>query len=87
MIAVGATNVGSIQIEFDEALKTNTKRKFECEELVFSKQIGLEKGQHFGLFNLGSTIVLVFEAPENFRFDVQPGQKVLMGEALGGFGK
>ena len=65
MIAVGATNVGSIQIEFDEALKTNTKRKFECEELVFSKQIGLEKGQHFGLCNLGSTIVLVFEAPDS----------------------
>ena len=83
MAAVGATNVGSIQVEFDETLKTNTKQKLACDEIVFQEKVPLEKGQHVGLFNLGSTIVLVFEAPEGFRFDVQPGQRVLMGEAIG----
>jgi len=84
MIAVGATNVGSILVEFDKALKTNERGpKFVCDEVAFPSQISIEKGQHFGMFNLGSTIVLVFEAPESFRFGVEPGQRVLVGQALG----
>ena len=40
-------------------------------------------GEMLGEFNFGSTIVLIFEAPKNFVFNVQPGQKVKMGEAIG----
>ena len=36
-----------------------------------------------GEFNLGSTIILIFEAPKNFEFRVEPGQKVQMGEPIG----
>ena len=32
---------------------------------------------------MGSTIVLVFEAPESFEFAVSPGQKVRVGNRLG----
>ncbi|PWW72635.1 hypothetical protein C7212DRAFT_224240, partial [Tuber magnatum] len=53
------------------------------------------KGGEMGGFNLGSTIVLVFEAPGGgggedgekgkggFRFLVKRGQRVKVGEALG----
>ena len=83
MTAVGATNVGSILVDFDSDLKTNSRKRFQCKEVEFKEDVSVAKGEHFGLFNLGSTIVLVFEAPANFRFDVQPGQRLLMGEAIG----
>ena len=48
-----------------------------------SRGIRLKQGQAFGDFNLGSTIVLLFEAPRDFAFKFPPGSKVLVGKALG----
>ena len=45
----------------------------------------LRPAQEMGGFRLGSTIVLVFEAPKNFQFAVHTGQKVKVGEKLGEF--
>lgn len=45
----------------------------------------LKKGDAFGEFRMGSTIVLVFEAPPNFHFSLVPGQRIKMGERLGYF--
>ncbi|KAK9469566.1 phosphatidylserine decarboxylase-domain-containing protein [Lipomyces arxii] len=96
MTPVGATNVGSIKIHFDKDLKTNEAahkhRNTEspvCYEATYanaSKVLGgypLDKGQQMGGFNLGSTVVLVFEAPKKFKFDVKPGEHVKVGQALG----
>ncbi|KAK6466027.1 phosphatidylserine decarboxylase-domain-containing protein [Scheffersomyces coipomensis] len=135
MIPVGATNVGSIVVNFDKNLKTNDiyehevystsslnentpllaedhlsnqvaalsigaedaekKKKrlkkntvYEATYTKASRLLGgypLTKGQEMGGFKLGSTVVLIFEAPDNFKFDLELGQKVNMGQQLGHF--
>ena len=39
----------------------------------------MKKGDYFGEFNLGSTIVLIFEAPQDFKFDLTHGKPVKVG--------
>ncbi len=45
-------------------------------------EISFKKGDSFGEFNLGSTIVLIFEAPQNIEFNVKIGQKIKYGQLL-----
>ena len=106
---VGATNVGSIKINFDKELRTNSLTTdteadrqaanaadrgepysgfSEASYKGASKILGghsLGKGEEMGGFQLGSSIVLVFEAPagDGWKWNVQNGQRVKVGEALG----
>ena len=48
-----------------------------------TKGVSLRRGERMGAFNLGSTIVLIFEAPKDFEFLVRPGQKLQYGEPIG----
>ncbi|KAI0668589.1 phosphatidylserine decarboxylase [Trametes maxima] len=94
MVPVGATNVGSIKINFDEALRTNvgsrrnhpvgtfTEAVYSAASPILNGQ-PLIKGDEMGGFCLGSTIVLVFEAPHDFAFAVGAGEKVRVGQKLG----
>ncbi|KAG7888538.1 hypothetical protein KL936_003750 [Ogataea polymorpha] len=116
MTPVGATNVGSIKLNFDTHLATNEVYEHEiyfkdklnqaltekykvqerkklkrdtCYEATYANAskilhgIPLFRGEEMGGFKLGSTIVLVFEAPPNFQFDLQENQQVLMGQGIG----
>ncbi|KAI1367452.1 phosphatidylserine decarboxylase-domain-containing protein [Xylaria arbuscula] len=112
---VGATNVGSIVVNFDKELRTNslltdTAADRAAEEASargepysgFAEALysdasavlgghALRRGEEMGGFRLGSTIVLVFEAPvadqaggkRGFSWAVEKGQRVKMGQALG----
>lgn len=73
---LGATNVGSIQIYIDEHLHTNKWQGFKVgklnkaehfDEIELPQDTTLEKGQLLGQFNMGSTVVLIFEAPKYFQ--------------------
>ncbi|XP_028035926.1 phosphatidylserine decarboxylase proenzyme, mitochondrial [Bombyx mandarina] len=82
MTAVGATNVGSIEIFKDPELRTNTKGKRNRVNELELGQVCMSKGELFGQFNMGSTIILLFEAPKDFKFDMAAGDKVLVGQSL-----
>jgi len=93
MVPVGATNVGSIRINFDETLRTNTWKlthpPHTFTEAVYTNASTILRGQpllageEMGGFRLGSTIVLVFEAPKTWTFTVKAGELIKVGEALG----
>lgn len=46
------------------------------------KGILLMKGQEIGYFNMGSSIMLIFETPKDTKFTVSEGQKVQLGNTL-----
>ncbi|KAG7092933.1 hypothetical protein E1B28_009238 [Marasmius oreades] len=93
MIPVGATNVGSIKINFDSTLRTNERGRLPppgtYTEAVYSEASPILNGQpllraqEMGGFSFGSTIVLVFEAPETFKFSIENNQRVRVGQRLG----
>lgn len=83
--AVGATNVGSVRVYFDKTLHTNCKkRKGACtDSAIMPTQLSLCKGDPVGEFRMGSTVVLIFEAPNDFKFQLKTGQRVVCGQSIG----
>lgn len=78
------------QLKEQQQKKKKTRvQKSTCYEATYAKASSLLngypllKGQQMGGFNLGSTVVLVFEAPKKFHFSVEKGEKVKVGQALG----
>ncbi|CAG7700231.1 unnamed protein product [Allacma fusca] len=82
--AVGATNVGSIRVYEDIDLQTNVRRqpKGHYKDKFFEKSLQFKKGENIGEFNLGSTVILIFEAPSDFSFSLQHGNRVKVGHSI-----
>jgi phosphatidylserine decarboxylase len=80
VVLVGAANVGRISLSFSD-LVTHTGRKAACE--TPAPPIPIRRGAELGVFNLGSTVVLLLADP---RLEpapgVAPGDLVRMGAPL-----
>jgi len=67
-------------------LKTNNRLRPRLEKTFQTTRntngILLKRGDNFGDFNFGSTVVLVFEAPDNLVFNVKPGDPIKLGQSL-----
>ena len=82
-VAVGALNVGSIEIDCDPQLQTNVFGKTSgCFERTFEPAVESVRAEKLGCFNLGSTVVLIFESDKNFQFNVKGGDTVRVGQRL-----
>ena len=110
--AVGATNVGSIKLDFDEEVLTNkpvpkypyyedknyvsslcaekagpfnkylAQADFEPESSKPDGSISFEKNEMTGRFEMGSTVVLIFEADNKTSLKVSEGKKLWLGEEI-----
>ncbi|KAG7375901.1 hypothetical protein PHYPSEUDO_014903 [Phytophthora pseudosyringae] len=87
LTAVGATNVGSIVITKETEFGTNTAAQDplvgQCITKNYGGKVDTMRGEEMAQFKLGSTVVLVFEAPESFQFSIKPGDKLILGKCIG----
>jgi phosphatidylserine decarboxylase len=81
LVMVGALNVGSIATVWAGDITPAARRVVTT---LPPRRIALEKGAELGRFNMGSTVILLFE-PEraHWHATVRAGAQVLMGQSLG----
>jgi phosphatidylserine decarboxylase len=85
MIAVGATMVGKVRVDFDDAVTTNVANP-EVTVKSYRPPVHLTKGQEWGRFEFGSTIVLLGTRGA-FDLDIQPeGTPLKLGTRIGTIG-
>lgn len=100
LTSVGAYNVGSIKLTHEPEVVTNKSfqqpneaHPYGPNSSGFYRQFSgadimkVKRGDEVARFELGSTVVLVFEAPKDFGFTVFAGDAIRMGEPLGASGK
>lgn len=79
LILVGALNVGKMQVSFEPRIQTNADAlhptSYEFNDLY------LNKGEDFGCFEMGSTIVMITER-DSMELTAETGQKVRFGDTI-----
>ena len=83
LVKVGATVVGKIKLDYSE-LTSNSGEQTRLHLPVFPSKT-YRKGAEIGRFQLGSTVILLFEKDRFKPQNLFHGQKVKMGEIIGRF--
>ncbi len=78
LVFVGALNVGKIVFTFDDNISTNAS--YDSEKVYKYENLSFKKGDELGRFEMGSTIVVLFE-DENVEL-LKGNEKVRFGEAV-----
>jgi phosphatidylserine decarboxylase len=80
MVLVSALNVGVMQVNFEPRIQTNAD---VAEEKVYEfDNLYLDKGDDFGCFEMGSTIVILSEKDMFSEILVKAGDKVKFGDTI-----
>lgn len=85
IVAVGATVVGRVRASYDPEVPVTNLAGAGFQSRDYAEAIPVEKGQELGAFEMGSTVILLFE-PGRVAFSpaVVPGARVRVGQAIGG---
>jgi len=81
VVAVGATNVGRIRAAYDDVV-TNARRTRKAQRRMYEEPIAVAKGGELAVFEMGSTVVLLFAPGVKLSERLQPGLPIKLGEAL-----
>jgi phosphatidylserine decarboxylase len=81
VVAVGATNVGRIRAVYDDVV-TNARRMRQAVRKIYPQPVHVEKGAELAIFEMGSTVVLLFAAGVKLNARLRPGLPIKLGEAL-----
>jgi len=77
IVLIGALNVGKMIVNFCPDLNTNSKQD-EVQAFNF-EDLALKKGEEFGYFKMGSTVLLF---SEKYEFKAKAGKKLKFGEEI-----
>ena len=80
MVLVGALNVGKMAITFEDSINTNSELR-DPKHYIYDN-LWLEKGELFGWFEMGSTILL-FSEKDTFIPHLEINKKVKFAEPIG----
>lgn len=81
MVFVGALNVGKMAFTFDKTIKTNAKASLQ--QCYLYDNLNLSKGEELGHFEMGSTIVMLFEK-DSVNLELDGIGHVKFGQPIGG---
>ncbi len=73
-------------IRINQAYKEFIPVAPEGKPLVFTPELGeghFNQTEEVGHFEMGSSVVLIFEAPKNFKLEVEEGKPVKYGQVIG----
>jgi phosphatidylserine decarboxylase len=85
VVAVGATIVGRVKAYYDPSAPPTNLRRARPRARDYETPIPVEKGRELGAFEMGSTVILLFE-PGRVALDprVAAGARVRVGAPIGG---
>ncbi|KAI9987361.1 hypothetical protein PInf_023372 [Phytophthora infestans] len=76
---LGEWEHGFFSLLLNREFRTNTALQDplmgHCITKNYGGKVDTARGEEMAQFKLGSTVVLVFEAPESFQFTIKPGDK------------
>jgi phosphatidylserine decarboxylase len=84
VVAVGATVVGRVRAYYDPTVPVTNLPRARVAARTYETPIPVEKGQELGAFEMGSTVIVLFE-PGRVKLDARltPGARLRVGEAIG----
>ena len=84
IVLVGALNVGKMLVTFEDRIHTNIKDN-KIKNYRYENPVKLTKGELFGWFEMGSTIVILSQK-DAIEYDLEINQKVSFAQSIGYLG-
>jgi phosphatidylserine decarboxylase len=85
IVAVGATVVGRVRASYHSGVPLTNRAGAGREARDLAEPIPVAKGQELGAFEMGSTVILLFEEGRAELFpSLVPGSRVRVGQPIGG---